>query len=106
MQYIYTKNGYDKVKRDEFDDILFSTKPHIIFSENIKLCDVLDQTSDNILFEKIVVEYRNFGLITNVNEIRKNINEIRRLSNKALIKCMKNAILFYNQLEKEGKIIK
>ena len=106
MSYIYNKYGYDKIERDEFDTLLVNSKPYIIFSENIKLCDVLDQMTDNILEEKIVNEFKNWGLITTLFEIRKNINEIRRISNKALTKCMRNASLFYNELEKEGKIVK
>lgn len=106
MKELYMKWGMDVINRDDFEEIFISSKPYETFYNNIWICDVIDGVSDNMLQQEIVDVYEKYNLETTIGEIRKNTNEIRRISNDAIHKCMKNASLFYNELEKYDKLEK
>lgn len=98
MKEIYYKKKLKTVDKNIFEELFKESTPYQTFKNNIYVCDVIDELDDSTIEEEIIDVYTKNNLITDINEVRKNSTEIRRLSNKAIHKCMRNASLLYYEL--------
>ena len=98
MKSICYRNKIEVVDRSTFEELFKKSSPYQTFKNNIYICDVIDELDDSTVKKEIIDVYTANNLITDIYEIRKNSTEIRRLSNRAIHKCMRNASIFYYEL--------
>lgn len=102
----YNERGLKVITKRTFRTLLRDSTPWQIFSGNIEdCCNVIDGMSQTDIEKNIIRIYKIYGIEINLKTLSKEIKRIRKVSNEALIKCMKNSTFFYNEL-KEKKLIK